>query len=380
MHSWTLPRYRDWPWASGRGGWPQVLASSAAQLAGPMLRHKQGPAPALVEEPLPGGRSEKTQSLEAILLLSREPLNARKLAQYANLADGTEALTLIRQLNRLYDEEGRAFRVEQVAGGFQLMTRAVLADWLRRLAGTPPEVRLSTPAMETLAVIAYRQPVLRAEIEAVRGVACGEIVRQLMERDLVRIAGRSNDLGRPFLYGTTTRFLHVFGLGTLDDLPRAELLQRAWLNRSETIAVNSNISLNLKEGTAVSMMKSDVLEDEVMIKPTWPHADTAGGAPLAAFDEEEVDEDEEEEEEEEDDDEEFDDDEFDDDELDEDEEDEEDDEEWEEEEDEEWEEVEDDEEAESDEEEDEEEEWDDDEEDDDDWGDDDEEEEEEEGP
>jgi segregation and condensation protein B len=87
------------------------------------------------------------------------------------------------------------------------------------------EVRLSAPAMETLAVVAYRQPVLRAEVEAIRGVQCGEILRQLMERDLVRIAGRSEELGRPFLYGTTRRFLEVFGLRHLDELPRAELAQ-----------------------------------------------------------------------------------------------------------------------------------------------------------
>jgi segregation and condensation protein B len=86
------------------------------------------------------------------------------------------------------------------------------------------EVRLSAPAMETLAVVAYRQPVLRAEVEAVRGVQCGEVLRQLIERDLVRIAGRSEELGRPILYGTTRQFLQVFGLRHLEDLPRPEFL------------------------------------------------------------------------------------------------------------------------------------------------------------
>ncbi len=117
------------------------------------------------------------------------------------------------------------FRVEEVAGGFQLMTRAKFAPWLRRLYPAAPEVRLSPPAMETLAVVAYRQPVLRAEIEAIRGVQSGEVLRQLIERDLVRIAGRSNELGRPFLYGTTKQFLQVFGLRHLDELPRADVLR-----------------------------------------------------------------------------------------------------------------------------------------------------------
>jgi len=146
------------------------------------------------------------------------------LAQLAGLADGTKARTLVRALNRRYDAEGSAFRVEEVAGGFQLLTRPMFAPWLRRLHSTPLEVRLSAPALETLAVIAYRQPVLRAEIEAIRGVQCGEVLRQLIERDLVRIGGRSEELGRPLLYGTTRQFLQVFGLRHLEDLPHPEFL------------------------------------------------------------------------------------------------------------------------------------------------------------
>ena len=157
--------------------------------------------------------------LEAVLLLSKTPLNARKLSQLAHLADATEARTLVRQLNRIYDDFGRAIRVEQVAGGYRMLTRPALAPWLARLGHLPSPVRLSTPMMETLAVVAYRQPVSRASAEAVRGVACGELLRQLMERDLVRIVGRSEELGRPYLYGTTKRFLQLFGLPNADALP-----------------------------------------------------------------------------------------------------------------------------------------------------------------
>ena len=159
------------------------------------------------------------------MLLAREPLNSRKLSQYANLADGTQARTLIRRLNEQYDRAGRAFRVEHVAGGYQLLTRRKLAPWLRRLAHVPGETRLSAPALETLAVIAYRQPAGRADIEAIRGVNCGEILRQLMERDLVRIGGRSHELGRPYLYATTKRFLELFGLNQIDELPRRQELR-----------------------------------------------------------------------------------------------------------------------------------------------------------
>jgi segregation and condensation protein B len=185
------------------------------------------PPPPPQESPAPGEREEALRRLEAVLFLAREPLTSRKLSQYANLADATEARTLVRQLNEGYEIRGRAFRVEEVAGGFQLLTRPSFAAWLRRLEHVPGETRLSVPALETLAVVAYRQPTPRADVEAIRGVSCGEILRQLMERDLVRIQGRSNELGRPFLYGTTMRFLQIFGLKSLDHLPRAKELKHA---------------------------------------------------------------------------------------------------------------------------------------------------------
>ena len=173
------------------------------------------------------GRSAARRSrLEAILFLAREPLGFRKLAQMANLADGTEARTLLRSLRECYDERGCAFQVTQVAGGYQLLSRREFAAWLRPQASVEREIRLSSPALETLAVVAYRQPVLRAEVEAIRGVACGEILRQLMDRDLLRIVGRSEELGRPLRYGTTKRFLEVYGLSNLDQLPWSDQLRR----------------------------------------------------------------------------------------------------------------------------------------------------------
>lgn len=170
-------------------------------------------------------RDDELARLEAVLFVSQEPLTSRKLAQLVSLADATQARTLIRRLNQFYEAEGRAFRVEEIAGGYQLLSGPQFAVWIRRLSRTPSEARLSGPALDTLAVIAYRQPVLRAEIEAVRGVGCGEMLRQLMERDLVRLVGRSHELGRPFLYGTTRRFLQWVGLKSLDDLPLAAVFR-----------------------------------------------------------------------------------------------------------------------------------------------------------
>jgi segregation and condensation protein B len=164
--------------------------------------------------------------LEAVLFLAREPLALRRLAQLANLTDATEARTLLAGIRKRYDERGCAFQVAQVGGGYQLLSRPEFAAWLCLQAGREQAVRLSPPAMETLAVVAYRQPVLRSEVEAIRGVACGEILRQLLERDLLRIVGRSEELGRPLWYGTTKRFLQLFGLCNLDELPWAGQLRR----------------------------------------------------------------------------------------------------------------------------------------------------------
>ncbi len=178
--------------------------------------------------------------LEATLFLAREPLGLRKLAQLANLADATEARTLLRSLRERFDARGCAFQVAQVAGGYQLLSRREFAPWLRPQAAKEREIRLSPPALETLAVVAYRQPVLRAEVEAIRGVACGEILRQLMDRDLLRIVGRSEELGRPLRYGTTKRFLEVYGLSNLDQLPWSDQLRRS--TQSDELSDDSSAS------------------------------------------------------------------------------------------------------------------------------------------
>ncbi len=164
------------------------------------------------------------ERLEAVLFLSRSPLPSRKLSQLADLPDASRARALLKQLNQHYDRVGRAFHVKQVAGGFQLRTRPQFAPWIRRQEHIPRPMRLTAPALETLTVVAYRQPIIKAEIEAIRGVGCGEMLRQLLEKGLIKIAGRSPELGRPFLYATTREFLTQFGLNNLKGLPRAAKL------------------------------------------------------------------------------------------------------------------------------------------------------------
>ena len=172
-------------------------------------------------------RSDELARLEAALSLAREPLSVRRLAKLARLPDGTRARVLLKELHRLAVESGSAFRVEQIAGGFQLLTRAPFGPWVRRLLADPQENRLSNAAMETLAVVAYRQPVTRAEIEAIRGVGCEEMLRHLLDRDFVAIGGRVEELGRPNVYITTRRFLQAFGMARIEDLPHLESIQPA---------------------------------------------------------------------------------------------------------------------------------------------------------
>jgi segregation and condensation protein B len=186
------------------------------------LRFRTEPEAEANTDPL--GREPDLARLEAVLMMADEPLAARRLADAIGV-DTPRVRVLIAKLKSLLDADASAFQVEEIAGGFQLLSRPVFHPWLTRLKRTGHELRLTPAAMETLAVIAYKQPVMRAEVEVVRGVACGELIRQLMEKGLVRIAGRHDSLGRPQLYGTTKKFLQSFGLNALKDLPEVEALR-----------------------------------------------------------------------------------------------------------------------------------------------------------
>jgi len=174
----------------------------------------------------PLARDKALALVEAVLLIADEPLPMRKIVQAAGLPDTAAARRLLKRLQEHYDADGSAFELEELAGGFQLMTRPEYHRWLTSVRKSQQELRLTGPGRETLAIIAYRQPIMRADIEAIRGVHCGEVLRLLMEKGLVKIVGRDDSLGRPVLYGTTKRFLQVFGLKSLKDLPNAEAMGR----------------------------------------------------------------------------------------------------------------------------------------------------------
>jgi len=179
------------------------------------------------QEREPGSPAEEAEIaavVEAILFASDSPLPITKIAATAELP-GRVARQAIRDLNARYEKSGSAFYIQEIAGGFQMLTRPEYNDVLSRLLNQKSDSKLSQAAMETLAIVAYRQPLIRADIEAIRGVACGEVLRKLMEKNLVKIVGRAEVIGRPMLYGTTRFFLESFGLGGLEDLPRVEELR-----------------------------------------------------------------------------------------------------------------------------------------------------------
>jgi segregation and condensation protein B len=213
-----------------RGWQPRSLETVHAphmpgNCASPLIHRLQGELDDQGGSADPLGRDKALALLEAVLLIADEPLPIRKLVQAAGVADAAAARKLLKKLQQLYDDDGSAFELEELAGGFQLMTRPEYHRWLTSVRRSQQDLRLTGPGRETLAIIAYRQPIMRADIEAIRGVHCGEVLRLLMEKGVVKIVGRDDSLGRPVLYGTTKKFLQVFGLKSLKELPNAEHLR-----------------------------------------------------------------------------------------------------------------------------------------------------------
>lgn len=163
-------------------------------------------------------RSEQLSIAEALILASPEPIPLPRLAALIPSCKPAAARALVDELNAEYAKRGRAFEISEVAGGFQIRTLPAYASYIQASQPERP-LRLSQAALETLSVVAYRQPATRAEIEYVRGVDAGAVLRSLLERHLVRIAGHREVPGRPLLYATTRRFLEVFGLARIEDLP-----------------------------------------------------------------------------------------------------------------------------------------------------------------
>lgn len=164
------------------------------------------------------------QIVEAVLFASDAPLTADEIARADEALDEDHVEDALQRLKAEYDDAERAFQLTELAEGYQILTRPEFAPYLERFDNVPRSTRLSGPALETLAIIAYRQPIGRLEMEYIRGVSASGVIRTLQDRRLIDIVGRSEGLGRPLLYGTTQHFLEHFGFKSMEDLPHPEEL------------------------------------------------------------------------------------------------------------------------------------------------------------
>lgn len=182
--------------------------------------------------------------VEALLFGADGPLRSDRLAEVLEV-DRTAVIEVLRALQAEYDEQARGFFVQEVAGGYQLRTRPEFADYLRRLGRTRP-FKFSRPALESLAIVAYRQPVTRAEIEYLRGVDSGSVLKTLLDKHLVRILGKKDVPGKPAIYGTTREFLELFGLADLAALPTlkefSELAESADMDEAAAVLLRGEVS------------------------------------------------------------------------------------------------------------------------------------------
>lgn len=164
--------------------------------------------------------------IESLLFVSDTPVSIDRLKMILTQADGREIRSALDALADEYETRKGGFYLSEVAGGYQIRTRPEYSEWIKLLL-KPNPVRLSQPALETLAIIAYRQPIIRADIENLRGVDCGGVLRMLMEKRLVRVLGRKEIPGRPLIYATTRQFLEMFDLKDLKELPTAREIEAA---------------------------------------------------------------------------------------------------------------------------------------------------------
>jgi segregation and condensation protein B len=179
--------------------------------------------------------------VESLLFVADEPLMIERLKQIITGAETKALREAIEELMVDYETRRGGFYLSPVAGGYQIRTRPEYTEWIKRLLQPKPQ-RLSKAALETLAIVAYKQPVIRADIEQLRGVDCGGVLRVLLERKFIRVLGRKEIPGRPLIYATTKRFLEVFGLKNLKDLPTPKEIEEFGSALSEDMAESDNES------------------------------------------------------------------------------------------------------------------------------------------
>ena len=174
-------------------------------------------------------REESRKIVEALLFVSDKPTSVETLKDVVKNIEPAEVRAIIEDLNKDYAESGRSFSIKEIAGGFQMLTDPVYSKWIAALYKKGPD-KLTGPSLETLAIIAYKQPITRGEIEAIRGVSVDGVVHTLEERSFIRTKGRLDAPGRPILYVTTNEFLQHFGLRSLEELPKLKEFQESDLD------------------------------------------------------------------------------------------------------------------------------------------------------
>lgn len=178
-------------------------------------------------------KNEIKQVLEALIFVSDKPLTVFQIREVAGGVSEQDIRQAISELNQEYESTNRSFVIQEVAGGFRMATRPELAPWLKSFYKVKVKERLTRPSLETLAIIAYKQPVTKPEIEAIRGVNTDGVIATLLERNLLKIAGRKDSPGRPLLYATTDEFLAHFGLGGISDMPKLPEVQQLTTQTTE---------------------------------------------------------------------------------------------------------------------------------------------------
>ncbi|MDD4004686.1 MAG: SMC-Scp complex subunit ScpB [Elusimicrobiaceae bacterium] len=207
---------------SARADEAAVQAEPAAEAAAPDAEPAAGQAEAAVDAIESITEAELRRIIETVLFITDKPVPLGKICSVAEVNNADFALGVIKKIQKEYLESGSSVQIIEVGGGYQMSTKPEFGRWVRRLYGERMSAKLSAAALETLAIAAYRQPITRAEMEAVRGVDVIGPLETLIERGIVKVVGRKETIGRPLLYGTTAEFLRLFGLAGLKDLPTLE--------------------------------------------------------------------------------------------------------------------------------------------------------------
>lgn len=207
------------------------------------------------------------EAAEAVIFAADEPVSADRIAEIVAEVTGRaqpsdeEVAAVVERLNETYAERGRAFEIRTWAGGYRMVTRSSLSPFVKTFYVGEQETSLSRSLMETLAVIAYRQPVTRPEVDFVRGVNSDYAIRKLLEMDLANVEGRADSVGRPLLYGTTDRFLEQFGLGDLDDLPTLREVEDLLDDPAFDDERAKLLQLDREEGISVDLLEAEETEE-----------------------------------------------------------------------------------------------------------------------